>query len=209
LPPVDGVVYRCFVDAAGGGPDAYTIAIGHREGDTCIIDVVRGTSGKFDPQSVTEEYAALCRQSVSALWSATIMRANGLPEHGASLVSSTSAARSPRARSISRACPCSRGVSRGCPIMSGSFASYACSSGARIEAGGIPSSIPAMAMTIIATLRVAVPPSHAGRARAAGGDCDAGCHWLASQYARRLYVCGQRLCRADDRRPDSAAARAG
>jgi hypothetical protein len=61
LPPVEGVVYRAFVDAAGGGPDSYAVAIGHREGDTCVVDVVRGTSGKFDPQSVTREYAALCR----------------------------------------------------------------------------------------------------------------------------------------------------
>jgi hypothetical protein len=61
LPPVEGVVYRAFVDAAGGGPDSYAVAIGHREGDTCVADVVRGTSGKFDPQSVTREYAALCR----------------------------------------------------------------------------------------------------------------------------------------------------
>jgi hypothetical protein len=62
LPPVDGVVYRAFTDAAGGGPDSYTLSIGHKEGDLYITDVVRGTSGKFDPQSVTEEYAALCRQ---------------------------------------------------------------------------------------------------------------------------------------------------
>jgi hypothetical protein len=62
LSPVDGVIYRAFVDAAGGGPDSYTISIGHKEGDVYIIDVVRGTSGKFDPQSVTEEYAKLCRQ---------------------------------------------------------------------------------------------------------------------------------------------------
>ena len=54
LSPVDGVIYRAFVDAAGGGPDSYTISIGHKEGDVYIIDVVRGTSGKFDPQSVTE-----------------------------------------------------------------------------------------------------------------------------------------------------------
>ena len=43
-------------------PDSYTISIGHKEGEVYIIDVVRGTSGKFDPQSVTEEYAKLCRQ---------------------------------------------------------------------------------------------------------------------------------------------------
>jgi hypothetical protein len=61
-PPVEGVIYRAFVDAAGGGPDSYTLAIGHKEGDAYVADVVRGTASKFDPQSVTEEYAALCRQ---------------------------------------------------------------------------------------------------------------------------------------------------
>jgi hypothetical protein len=34
LPPVEDVIYRAFVDAAGGGPDAYTLAIGHKQGDT-------------------------------------------------------------------------------------------------------------------------------------------------------------------------------
>src|SRR5262249_52294205 len=43
-------------------PGFLHISIGHKEGDVYIIDVVRGTSGKFDPQSVTEEYAKLCRQ---------------------------------------------------------------------------------------------------------------------------------------------------
>jgi hypothetical protein len=61
LPPRDGVTYFAFVDASGGGPDSYTIAIGHREGDVIVIDVVRGTVGKFDPQEVTKEYAQLCR----------------------------------------------------------------------------------------------------------------------------------------------------
>jgi hypothetical protein len=62
LPPIDGVVYRAFVDASGGavGGDSYTIAIGHHEGDLFVIDVVRGTAGKFDPVAVTKEYAALC-----------------------------------------------------------------------------------------------------------------------------------------------------
>jgi len=62
LPRVGGVVYRAFVDASGGvaGGDAYTIAIGHKEGDNFVIDVVRGTVDKFDPQEVTKEYAALC-----------------------------------------------------------------------------------------------------------------------------------------------------
>jgi len=62
LSPVDGVVYVAFIDASGGvGADAYTICIGHKEGDSLVIDVVRGTSGKFNPQAVTKEYAALCK----------------------------------------------------------------------------------------------------------------------------------------------------
>jgi terminase large subunit-like protein len=62
LPPVDGVVYRAFTDASGGavGGDAYALGIGHREGEIEILDVVRGIAGKFDPQQVTKEYAALC-----------------------------------------------------------------------------------------------------------------------------------------------------
>jgi hypothetical protein len=63
LPPRDGVIYWAFVDASGGAVngDAYTIAIGHREGDVFVIDVVRGRNGPFDPVEVTKEYAALCR----------------------------------------------------------------------------------------------------------------------------------------------------
>jgi hypothetical protein len=45
----------------GVGADAYTICIGHKEGDSLVVDVVRGTSGKFNPQAVTKEYAALCK----------------------------------------------------------------------------------------------------------------------------------------------------
>ena len=41
-------------------PDAYSIAIGHREGDRFVIDVVRGHHGT--PHKTTKEYAALCKQ---------------------------------------------------------------------------------------------------------------------------------------------------
>ncbi len=64
LPPLGGYTcYQAFTDAAGGvGADSYTIAVGHKEGEHFVIDVVRGTAGKFDPQKVTEQYAALCRE---------------------------------------------------------------------------------------------------------------------------------------------------
>jgi hypothetical protein len=59
--------YKAFTDPAGGtGADSYTLAIAHKEnGDhgKFIVDVVRGTRGGhgYDPQTVTEEYAALLR----------------------------------------------------------------------------------------------------------------------------------------------------
>ncbi len=63
LPPRVGVYYRAFVDASGGiGADSYTLSIGHKESGVFVIDVIRGTSGKFDPQEVTREYAALLKE---------------------------------------------------------------------------------------------------------------------------------------------------
>jgi hypothetical protein len=66
LPPQIGVCYQMFVDASSGvGADAYSIAVAHKEGtkNACfVVDVVRGTSGKFDPQQVTKDYATLAKQ---------------------------------------------------------------------------------------------------------------------------------------------------
>jgi hypothetical protein len=63
LQPLSGLFYRAFVDSAGGtGHDAYTIAIGHREGDHVVLDVVRATTGAFDPEAVTKEYAKLAKE---------------------------------------------------------------------------------------------------------------------------------------------------
>jgi len=61
LSPQAGIVYICFIDAAAGGADSYTLCIGHKDGDNFVIDVVRGTQGAFDPQVVTKQYAELCR----------------------------------------------------------------------------------------------------------------------------------------------------
>lgn len=59
LAPKPGVTYYAFVDASGGGSDAYAIAIAHREGERIVIDVVRGKHG--NPKKITQEYAELCR----------------------------------------------------------------------------------------------------------------------------------------------------
>jgi hypothetical protein len=64
LLPRSGLFYRAFVDPAGGvGSDAYTLAIAHREkGGRVVLDLVRGTKGRFDPHAVTQAYAALLRE---------------------------------------------------------------------------------------------------------------------------------------------------
>jgi hypothetical protein len=64
LPPRPDIntFYRAFCDPSGGvGGDAYTLAITHQEGDRYAVDLVRGTGGKFDPQAVTADYAALLK----------------------------------------------------------------------------------------------------------------------------------------------------
>jgi hypothetical protein len=62
LPPVRGVEYRCFVDPSGGSKDAFTAGIGHRDGERCVIDVLRAWRPPFSPAGVVEEIAELLRQ---------------------------------------------------------------------------------------------------------------------------------------------------
>ena len=64
LPPMANTFYRCGVDPSGGtGGDSYTLAIGHKASSgEFVIDVCRGTRGKYDPQVVTEQYAKLAKE---------------------------------------------------------------------------------------------------------------------------------------------------
>lgn len=65
LPPLPAgkVFYRAFCDASGGvDRDSYTVSIAHKEGDRFVVDLVRGSKGRFDPQAKTEEYAELLKE---------------------------------------------------------------------------------------------------------------------------------------------------
>ena len=64
LPPKPHLAfYRAFTDASGGtGQDSYTLAIAHKEGEYYVVDLVRGTFGKFDPRQITNDYAGLLRE---------------------------------------------------------------------------------------------------------------------------------------------------
>jgi hypothetical protein len=64
LPPrKSSILYQAYCDSAGGvGSDSYSLAITHQDKDLLVVDLVRGTAGKFDPQLVTEEYARLLKE---------------------------------------------------------------------------------------------------------------------------------------------------
>jgi hypothetical protein len=59
LPPVEDLHYFAFVDPSGGRRDAFTCGIAHRDGELCVVDVVRAWSAPFNPSSVIAECAEL------------------------------------------------------------------------------------------------------------------------------------------------------
>lgn len=61
-PPRAGVSYFAFADPSGGGSDAFTLAIAHRNPDgQTVLDVCRARRPPFSPESVVTEYAALLK----------------------------------------------------------------------------------------------------------------------------------------------------
>jgi hypothetical protein len=62
LPPREGCIYFAFTDMSGGGHDASTLCILHRDGERLVADVIRGRRGHHDPAIVAAEYAALAKE---------------------------------------------------------------------------------------------------------------------------------------------------
>ena len=62
LPPVEGIAYRAFTDPSGGSSDAMTLAIGHRQDETVVVDCVREYTPPFSPESVVTEFVTLLKQ---------------------------------------------------------------------------------------------------------------------------------------------------
>jgi hypothetical protein len=61
-PPVDGVRYFGFCDAAGGsGGDSFTMAIAHREREQIIVDGVWAKKPPFSPSQVIDGFADVLR----------------------------------------------------------------------------------------------------------------------------------------------------
>jgi hypothetical protein len=62
LPPLADLHYQVFVDPSGGRKDAFTVGIAHRDGERCVVDVVRAWKAPFNPGGVTVECAELLRE---------------------------------------------------------------------------------------------------------------------------------------------------
>ena len=86
LPP-RGLHYCAFVDSSGGRHDAFTLCIGHEEGETFVADVIEGVRPPFDPQGVVANYAKLLKQyqvarvlgdRYSAEWVVSAFASNGI-----------------------------------------------------------------------------------------------------------------------------------
>jgi hypothetical protein len=60
LPP-SAYQYSAFTDPSGGRHDAFTLCIGHQEGETFVCDLVRGVKPPFTPDEVVRLYAKLLR----------------------------------------------------------------------------------------------------------------------------------------------------
>lgn len=60
--PVGWVTYFAFVDPSGGSNDAMTLAIGHADGETAVLDAVRERKPPFSPEAVVEDFCGLLKE---------------------------------------------------------------------------------------------------------------------------------------------------
>ena len=54
--------YLAFVDPSGGSNDAMTMALGHREGDRIVLDLIRERKPPFSPEAVVAEFCETLRR---------------------------------------------------------------------------------------------------------------------------------------------------
>lgn len=59
--PIDGVRYVLFIDPSGGRGDSFTAAIGHRDGNSLLIDAAYEKRAPFVSDGAVDEVAALAR----------------------------------------------------------------------------------------------------------------------------------------------------
>jgi hypothetical protein len=75
--------YKAFCDASGGtGHDSYTICIGHKEGETFVIDALRGTRASSTRRRLRKSMPNWSKNTAAARWTATTIRQNGSRQRG-------------------------------------------------------------------------------------------------------------------------------
>jgi hypothetical protein len=62
IPADKGLRYQAFVDPSGGVSDSMTMAIGHLEGDICVLDHLTEIRPPFDPDAAVAQCAATLRE---------------------------------------------------------------------------------------------------------------------------------------------------
>jgi hypothetical protein len=87
LPARGDLAYGGFVDVSGGASDAFAWAIGHLDGETVVVDLIREVRPPFSPAAVVAEAAAdFARYSISSVrgdyygaeWTAERFREHGI-----------------------------------------------------------------------------------------------------------------------------------
>lgn len=91
IPPSQSFRYSAFVDPSGGGADEFSLAIGHKEQETVVVDCLRGRRGS--PAVVVAEYADVLRRygvgevsgdKYAGAWPGDEFRRHGIRYHASS-----------------------------------------------------------------------------------------------------------------------------
>ena len=87
LEPRTGITYQAFVDPSGGARDSFTMAVGHREKETAVLDVVRERKAPFSPEAVVADFCKTLKtyrvhkvsgDRYAAEWSVQAFQKNGI-----------------------------------------------------------------------------------------------------------------------------------
>lgn len=92
--PQEGLAYRAFADPSGGRRDAFTVAVGHREGERIVLDALRAWPAPFNPSGVVAEAAGFLRRyrvirvtgdRFGGMWPVEAFRGHGVSYESADL----------------------------------------------------------------------------------------------------------------------------
>jgi hypothetical protein len=61
-PPLSNISYRAFLDFSGGsGTDSMTLAVGHKDGNSVVVDALREIRPPFSPEYAISQFAQLLK----------------------------------------------------------------------------------------------------------------------------------------------------